>query len=359
MASGDPKKHRHEHAQGDAGHRHEHGAGAHKHDHPAHDHGHAHDANHAQREHAGHALSHAGHHHHGPPGYVQMERALAIGISLNLLFVLIELYAAFKSGSLALDSDAAHNFGDLISLVFAWGATVLARRTPSPSFTYGLRGGTILASLANGLLLLVASVGIGYAAVIRVTAPAPVDGMIVVVVAAVGVVINGVSAMFLARHRHHDLNARGAFIHLVGDAAISGAVIVSGFLVKATGLFVIDSAMSLAIAVLMFVSTIRLVAESLRLVLQGVPTSIDSGRVERFLLEQPGVIATHDLHIWAMSTAENAMTVHLVMPDGHPGDVFLADVTRELDLRFHLGHATLQVETGPGCGACSLGLRLA
>lgn len=287
-----------------------------------------------------------------------MERALAIGISLNLVFVLVELYASYKSGSLALGSDAAHNFGDLISLVFAWGATVLARRRPSSNFTYGLRGGTILASFANGVLLLAASVGIGYAAITRVASPAPVDGTIVVIVAAIGVVINGMSAMFLARHRHHDLNARGAFIHLVGDAAVSGAVIVSGFLVRATGLFVIDSAMSLALALLMFISTVRLLAESVRLILQGVPTSIDSAVVERFLLEQPGVTAAHDLHIWAMSTAENAMTVHLVMPEGHPGDAFLAQVSLELDKRFRLCHATLQVETGPGCGACALSLRL-
>jgi len=287
-----------------------------------------------------------------------MERALALGISLNLVFVVIEVYAAHRSGSLALDSDAAHNFGDLISLVFAWGATVLARRRPSSRFTYGLRGSTILAALANALLLIVASVGIGYAAVTRLASPAPVDGTIVVIVAALGVVINGLSALFLARHRHDDLNARGAFLHLVGDAATSGAVIISGVLVRVTGLVMIDSAMSLALAILIFVSTVKLLAEATRLILQGVPASIDSALVERFLLDQPGVTAAHDLHIWAMSTAENAMTVHLVMPKGHPGDDFLADLARELDTRFKLGHATLQVETGPGCAACSLHLRL-
>ena len=183
---------------------------------------------------------------------------------------------------------------------------------------------------------------------------AMVAGGIVAVVALVGVFTNGISALVLARHRHDDLNARGAFLHLASDAAISVAVIVSGILVRATGYPVIDTAMSLALAIFILVSTFKLLAESLRLVLQGVPESIDCSAVERFLLSQPGVKAAHDLHIWAMSTAENAMTAHLVMPSGHPGDEFLADLASTLNANFKLGHVTLQVETGNACRACQL-----
>jgi cobalt-zinc-cadmium efflux system protein len=283
-----------------------------------------------------------------------MQGALAIGIALNLAFVIFEVLAAQRSGSLALYSDAAHNMGDLVSLIFAWGATLLAQRQPTLRFTYGLRGSTILAALANGILLLAAGSAIAYTAIIRLAHPAPVAGGIVAVVALVGVFTNGISALVLARHRHDDLNARGAFLHLASDAAISVAVIVSGILVRATGYPVIDTAMSLALAIFILVSTFKLLAESLRLVLQGVPESIDCSAVERFLLSQPGVKAAHDLHIWAMSTAENAMTAHLVMPSGHPGDEFLADLASTLNANFKLGHVTLQVETGNACRACQL-----
>jgi cobalt-zinc-cadmium efflux system protein len=292
-------------------------------------------------------------------GYVTMQGALALSIGLNLAFVLFEVVAANSSGSLALYSDAAHNMGDLVSLIFAWGATLLARRRPSTRFTYGLRGSTILAALANGILLLCASLAIAYASIDRLMHPAPVAGGVVALVALLGVFTNGVSAIFLARHRHDDLNARGAFLHLATDAATSVAVIVAGLLVRATGIAIIDTAMSLALAVLIFVSTLKLLAESLRLVLQGVPDSIDCDSVQKFLLNQPGVAAAHDLHIWAMSTAENAMTAHLVMPGGHPGDQFIANLARQLDERFKLGHVTLQVEIESGCGACYLGLNVA
>jgi cobalt-zinc-cadmium efflux system protein len=287
-----------------------------------------------------------------------MQRALAVGIILNLVFVLFEVIAAQRSGSLALYSDAAHNFGDLISLVFACGATMLARRKPSAEFTYGLRGSTILASLLNGVLLLIAAGAIAYAAISRFAHPAPVAGGIVAIVALLGVLTNGVSALVLASHRHDDLNARGAFLHLASDAAISVAVIISGLLVRATGFAVIDTAMSLCLALIILISTFRLLAESVRLVLQGVPHSIDSKAVHGFLVEQPGVETAHDLHIWAMSTAENAMTAHLVMPGGHPGDQFLADLAVELDTRFKVGHVTLQVETGRDCHACGLQMTL-
>ena len=288
-----------------------------------------------------------------------MQKALAVGIVLNLAFVIFEVLAAQKSGSLALYSDAAHNMGDLVSLIFAWGATLLARRQPSTRFTYGLRGGTILAALFNGILLLVAGLAIGYAAIVRFSHPMPVVGGVVALVALVGVLTNGISALFLMRHRHDDLNARGAFLHLASDAVVSVAVIIAGVLVRVTGLAVIDTAMSLALAILILASTFKLLAESLRLVLQGVPESIDCNAVETFLLDQPGVAAAHDLHIWAMSTAENAMTAHLVMPAGHPGDRFIANLAHQLDERFKLGHVTLQVETETGCSACQLGLAVA
>ena len=288
-----------------------------------------------------------------------MQGALALSICLNLAFVVFEVLAARSSSSLALYSDAAHNTGDLVSLIFAWGATLLARRRPSTSFTYGLRGSTILAALANGILLLCASLAIGYASIDRFMHPAPVAGGMVAIVALLGVITNGVSALFLARHRHDDLNARGAFLHLATDAATSVAVIVAGLLVRQTGYAIIDTAMSLALAVVIFVSTLKLLAASLRLILQGVPASIDCDAVRDFLLQQPGVDAAHDLHIWAMSTAENAMTAHLVMPGGHPGDNFIANLARELDRRFKLGHVTLQVEIETGCSACHLGLSLA
>ena len=310
-----------------------------------HDH-HDHDHDHSHHDHGAHA--HGGH-SHAPKDF---GRAFAIGVALNFGFVLAVVGAGLWSGSLALLADAGHNLSDVLSLLLAWGATVLARRAPSANRTYGLRKATILASLANAVLLLVAVGVIGTEAVRRFAEPADVATLPVMIVAAVGVVINTATALMFMRG-HDDLNVRGAFLHMASDAAVSLAVVIGAGVMALTGLGWIDPALSLAIAAVIVLGTWGLLKDSVNLALDAAPKGIDVGQVRSWLNALPGVTDVHDLHVWAMSTTETAMTAHLTRPDNPDCDAFLHAACEGLEKMFKIGHCTLQVETG-GTETCRL-----
>jgi cobalt-zinc-cadmium efflux system protein len=295
-----------------------------------------------------------GPHHGHSHAQADFGRAFAIGIGLNIAFVAIEAGFGFVANSMALLADAWHNLSDVLGLAMAWGGATLARRAPSKRFTYGLRGSSILASLGNALLLLVALGAIVLEAVQRFGHPAPIAGPTVSAVAAVGIAVNLGTALLFARGRKDDLNIRGAFLHMAADAAVSAGVVVAGLVIWRTGLAWIDPVVSLAIATLIFWQTWGLLAESIEMSLSAVPRAIDFDAVGAALCALPGVSDTHDLHIWPMSTTETVLTAHLVMPAGHPGDMFLSRAQAMLHDRFGIGHATLQIEVDPAC-YCSLG----
>jgi cobalt-zinc-cadmium efflux system protein len=309
----------------------------------------AHDHSHHDHDHD-HGHSH-GHHHALPADH---GRAFALAIGINSLFVVIEFVYGFIANSTALMADAGHNLSDVLGLVLAWGAAVLAKRAPNKNFTYGLRGSSIVAALLNALLLMLACGAIAWEAVIRFSAPPPVAGMTVSVVAAIGVAINGFSAWLFMAGSKGDLNIRGAYQHMAADAAISLGVVVSGIIIMYTGWAWLDPAVSLVIVAIIVVSTWSLLRESVQLVLAGVPPSIDSMEVKAFLGKQDGVSEVHDLHIWAMSTTETALTAHLVIPGGYPGDASIDAIGVKLRDEFKIAHCTLQVEQGTTEHACAL-----
>ena len=293
---------------------------------------------HSHHHTGGHA--HHGHSHAPQAGY---GRAFAIGITLNLAFVAIEAGYGFWADSMALLSDAGHNLSDVLGLAIAWAAALLARRRPSERFTYGLRSGSILAALFNALLLLVAVGGIVWESIERLIEPAPVAAVTMMIVAGIGIIVNGFTA-FLFMDGQHDLNIRGAFLHMVADAAVSLGVVLGGLVILWTGANWIDPVLSLVIAAVIVWGTWGLLKQSLTLSLQGVPRGIAVPEVRKVLEAMPGVARVHHLHVWAVSTTEAALTAHLVMPAGHPGDRFLAEAQRELKGRFGIGHSTLQIE---------------
>jgi cobalt-zinc-cadmium efflux system protein len=314
------------------------------HRHDDHDHDHAHDHDH---DHGAHGHSHA--HAHGPGGHnhapKDFGRAFAIGVGLNFAFVLAETAVGLWSGSLALLADAGHNLSDVLSLLLAWGATILAKSAPTSRRTYGLRKATILASLANAVLLLVAVGVIISEAIHRFSEPAPIATWPVMIVAAIGVVINTATALMFMKG-HDDLNIRGAFLHMAADAGVSLAVVVGAGLIALTGLLWIDPALSVLIAVVIVIGTWALLRESVDLALDAAPRGLDVQAVRAWLLAQPGVTEVHDLHVWAMSTTETAMTAHVTRPNNADGDAFLHAACEGLASKFRIGHATLQVETG-------------
>lgn len=299
---------------------------------------------------AGH--NHAHHHHHDRTVPASRGAAFALAVGLNLAFVIAELAAGVLGRSVALIADAGHNLSDVLSLLLAWGASALAARPPSVRFTYGFKSSSILAAIANAALLWVALGAILFETVRRLTDPAPVAGTTMIVVAAVGIVVNGASALLFARGSKSDLNLRAAFQHLLADAAVSAGVVVAGVAIVLTGLRWIDPVVSLAITLVIAWGSWGLLREAVKLGLLGVPEGIDGGEVRTFLGQQPGVTAVHDLHIWPMSTTETALTAHLVMPGGHPGDAFLRHLAHELAHDFAIGHATIQVESDQA--ACAL-----
>tara|TARA_R110002072_G_scaffold162846_2_gene315101 strand:- start:2387 stop:3307 length:921 start_codon:yes stop_codon:yes gene_type:complete len=280
-------------------------------------------------------------HSHAPADF---GNAFLIGIVLNTAFVAIEATYGWLSGSMALIADAGHNLSDVLALMLAWAASVAARRPPTGRFTYGYKSSTILAALANAALLLIAVGAILYETITRMADPAPVEGMTMVVIAGIGIVINTGTALLFLRGRADDLNIRGAFLHMAADALVSLGVVIAGLAILWTGALWIDPAVSLVIVLVIAWGTWGLLKDSVKMSLQAVPSSISERAVRGYLAGLPGVEAVHDLHIWPMSTTETALTAHLVMPGGHPGDAFLSEIAGELEHHHRIGHTTVQVE---------------
>lgn len=283
------------------------------------------------------------HHHHATPDY---NRAFAVGVALNLAFVGVEAFYGIMAGSLALLTDAGHNLSDVLGLLLAWGASALAARKPSSRRTYGYSRATILASLASGLLLLAAVGAITWEAIGRFIEPAVPSGKVMMVVAGIGVVINTVTALFFFSGKDQDLNIRGAYLHMAADAAVSLGVVVSGAVILKYGFSWVDPVISLVIAAVIFLSTWDLMRDSANLAVDAVPRNVDPGEVRSYLLGLPGVSGIHDLHIWAMSTTDVALTAHLVMPDPPSNDAFLTEVAEILHHDHGINHATIQIERG-------------
>ena len=270
-------------------------------------------------------------------------RAFALGIALNVGFVLVEAVFGFLASSMALLSDAGHNLSDVLGLVVAWAGGALAKRASSARFTYGLKKASILAALANALFLLIAIGAIGAEAIRRLFHPAPTDGSVVMIVAAIGIVVNGLTAMLFARGQH-DINIRGAFLHMAADAAVSAAVVIAGLLILWTGREWIDPVISLCVAVVILWSSVSLLKESVWMSLAGVPAGIDVDEVEAALARLEGVDAVHDLHIWPLSTTETALTAHIVTKRADYPDALLTAARGVLHTRFRIEHCTIQVE---------------
>ena len=297
------------------------------------------------RDHDGHQHGNrSGHdgHHHGPVDY---GRAFALGVTLNVGLVVAQAVYGVLANSVALLADAAHNSSDVLGLLLAWGATILAKREPSRRFTYGLRSSSILAALANGAFLLLATGGIAWEAIQRFAHPEPVAGMTVIVVAALGIAVNTGTALLFLSGRKGDLNIRAAFLHMSADAIVSLGVVLAGIGIVYTDWSWLDPVTSLVISVVIVAGTWGLLRDSVRLALHAVPQGIEMERVRAYLAGIRGVVEVHDLHVWGMSTTETALTAHLVMPQGHPSDAFIADITERLHHQFNIGHATIQVET--------------
>jgi cobalt-zinc-cadmium efflux system protein len=314
------------------------------------DRGHDQDAHHEHRghSHAGHA--HGGHAHHpSPDGH---GRLFLAAIVLNSGFVAIEAAAGWRADSMALLSDAGHNLGDVLALALAWGGAWAARQPTSPRFTWGWRRAALLAALINAALLLAAAGAIAFESVARLATPVAIDATLVTVVAGTGIVINGLTAWLFMRGQRDDINLRGAFLHMLGDAAISAAVVIGALGVAATGWLRIDPALSLAVSLFIGWSAYGLLRDALSAALDGVPSSIDPGAVRQHLLAMPGVTGLHDLHIWPAGTSGASLSAHLTIPQGHPGDAFLVSANASLKHRFGIEHTTLQIETGGTSEVC-------
>lgn len=297
----------------------------------------------------------AGHHHHDHHHLPSKGRAFAIGIALNLGFVLIEAGFGWASGSLALLADAGHNLSDVAGLVLAWAALMAGRIGSDARHSYGWQRGSILASFINALLLLVAMGLLGWEALQRLSNPAPVGGMTIIVVAAIGMVINTATALLFMRGSAHDLNIRGAFLHMAADALVSAGVVVAGLLYLWQGWNWLDPVVSLVIALVIVIGTWGLLRESVHLLFDGVPPQVDLPAVSRSLLALPGVVALHDLHIWALSTTETALSAHLVVADDSDQQALLHCASEMLHDEHGLHHATLQLESEAFAGLCHSG----
>lgn len=282
----------------------------------------------------------------------RFDRVFAIGVGLNLAFVLLETTAGFSAGSLALLADAGHNLSDVVGLLLAWGAAVLVRRHPTRTHTYGLRRTSVLAAMVNATVLLVAVGGLAFEAFRRVLTPTPVAGLTVMAVAAVGIVINGWTALALRPGASHDLNLRGAYLHMAADAGISLGVVASAAVMHVTGWLWVDPVVTLGIAAAIGVNAWSSLREAWNLALDAVPSKVPLADLEAFLLAQPGVTAIHDLHVWALSTSEVALTVHVVKPDGRIDDAWMARLNQALRERFHIHHTAIQCEHGNSLHPC-------
>jgi len=298
-----------------------------------------------------HSHAHSGHSHSAPNSH---GRAFTLAIALNAIFVIVEFTYGFIANSTALMADAGHNLSDVLGLLLAWGAAILSRKAPSERYTYGLRSTSILAALANAMLLLVACGAIAWEAVHRISQPPLVAGLTVTLVAGIGIVVNGLSAWLFAKGSKGDLNIRGAYLHMAADTAVSLGVAAAGTAMIFTDWYWLDPVISLVIVTVIVISTWGLLRESIQLALSAVPAHIDVAAMETYLRQCPGVTDIHDLHVWGMSTTESALTVHLVMPNGYPGDAFMDDIVQELKERFSVHHCTLQIEQGTTNHSCAL-----
>jgi cobalt-zinc-cadmium efflux system protein len=296
--------------------------------------------------HGGHDHAHGrGHSHvHAPDGF---GRAFAIGTALNAAFVVVEVCYGIFGHSVALLADAGHNFGDVLGLAAAWAAALLARRAPTARYTYGFGASSILAALFNAVFLLVAVGAISWEAVIRFGRPQPVEGGVVIVVAALGVLVNGATAWLFAAGRKGDINVRAAFLHMASDALVSAGVVLAGVVILLTGQVWLDPAVSLVVNAVIVWGTWGLLRDALAMSMAAAPADINPAEIRSFLQKQPGVVALHDLHVWPMSTTEIALTCHLVMPGGHPGDAFLHRLAEALATQYKIGHPTVQIESDP------------
>jgi cobalt-zinc-cadmium efflux system protein len=301
-----------------------------------------------------HTHDHSSGHHHDTPN--NQGRTFIFTILLNLVFVVLEFAYGFIANSTALIADAGHNASDVLGLLLAWGALMLARTQPSQRYTYGLRSTSILAALANASLLLVACGAIALEATQRFSQPPTVAGLTVSIVAAVGIVINGLSAWLLRKGSKDDLNVRGAYLHMLADTVVSLAVVITGLAMYQSGWYWLDPAISLVIVVVIVIGTLGLLRDSLRLVLSAVPEQINAPEIDLYLRQLDGVTDIHDLHIWGLSTTETALTAHLVMPDGYPGDVYMDKIACTLKERYSIHHSALQIEQGTTNHTCPLSI---
>jgi cobalt-zinc-cadmium efflux system protein len=291
----------------------------------------------------------AHHHDHSPKDY---SRAFAFGVALNVGFVIVEAAYGIMAGSLALMADAGHNLSDVLGLLLAWGANYLVRRKPTERRTYGWRKSSILAALINAVILLVALGGIVWEAIQRLGVPVPVAGKTIIFVALIGVVINTATALLFLSGRKSDLNIRGAFLHMVADAGVSAGVVIAGVAILMTGRFWIDPAVSLVITIVILFGTWGLFQDAFNMAMDAVPRNIDPEAVKAYLSSLPGITGVHDMHIWAMSTTETALTVHLVKPDPEDDDVLIEMASKELHDQFGIDHITLQWERIPSTNQC-------
>ncbi|TDT37696.1 cobalt-zinc-cadmium efflux system protein [Halospina denitrificans] len=283
---------------------------------------------------------------HAAPSH---NRAFALGVALNVGFIIIEVFYGLMAGSLALLADAGHNITDVLGLFLAWGASALATKPPTWTHSYGYRRGTILAAMASAMLLFLAIGGITWEAIQRFQSPEATHGATIIVVAAIGVVINAATAALFIRGQHDDLNIKGAFLHMAADAAVSLGVVLAGVGMIYTGWLWLDPAMSLVIAIVILWSTWGLFRDSFNLAMDRVPEGISMAEINKHILSQNGVEEIHDLHVWAVSTTETVMTAHLVMPNG-ADDHFLHGLARDMNEQFGIGHSTFQIETdGKNC----------
>jgi cobalt-zinc-cadmium efflux system protein len=294
---------------------------------------------------------------HGPGAHVHAPAnfgtAFAVGITLNTAFVVAEGIFGYASNSMALVADAGHNLSDVLGLLVAWAAIILSKRAPSVRYTYGLRGSSILAALFNAVFLLVTVGAIGWEAIQRLVHPKPVVGVTVIAVAAAGIFVNGITAYLFAAGRKGDLNIRGAYMHMATDAVVSIGVVIAGTVILFTGWNWLDAGTSLVISGVIIWGTWGLLRDSMAMSMSAVPPSIDPAAVRGYLEKCAGVTQVHDLHIWPMSTTEVALTCHIVIPAGQPGDAYLMNVAHHLKEDFGIHHATVQVETDPN-SPCAL-----
>lgn len=290
-------------------------------------------------------------HPHAP---ARFDRAFALGIGLNAVFVAIEAGVGWRIDSLALLADAGHNLSDVAGLLLAWGGAMAGRLRPDMRHTYGWKRASILAAFVNAVLLLVAMGSLAWEAAHRLQSPQPIEGVTIMVVAGIGIIVNTATALLFMRGRERDINIRGAFLHMAADALVSAGVVVAGALALAFGWDWIDPVISLLIAIVIVAGSARLLKQSVHLMFDGVPDSVDLREVQTLLESLPGVARVHDLHVWAMGTSQIALTAHLVMPEGQAGDAFLASATNQLHERFKIEHATLQVVRTPFTRPCAV-----